>query len=51
MRIKNANSKEMMMVLALAALLFAQLRRGEAECVQGDCKDGYGWWEWSNGDR
>ena len=22
-----------------------------AECVQGDCRDGYGWWQWNNGDR
>jgi len=27
------------------------LPTASAECVQGDCKDGYGWWEWTNGDR
>lgn len=21
------------------------------DCVKGDCTDGYGWWEWKNGDK
>jgi hypothetical protein len=42
-----------LVAIALTAVVLAAWRASPvgADCVQGDCKDGYGWWEWSNGDR
>ena len=39
------------LLLPLVAIVANAPLPATAECVQGDCKDGYGWWEWGNGDR